>query len=78
MEWSKHALVYLKQDGSIKSKKISKYTGLSRIVKICCALSGLGSHNRFESHRDKICLQSENSNPPALFQKRHLGYNKFR
>ena len=72
MEWSKHVLVYLKQDGSIK------YTGLFRIVKICCALSGLGSHNRFEPHRDKICLQSENLNPPALFQKRHLGYNKFR
>ena len=52
MEWSKSILVYLKQDGIIK------YTGYARFLKFCCALTGLGSHNRFEPHRDNIYLQS--------------------
>ena len=52
MEWFKSILVYLKQEGIIQ------YTGQAGILKFCCALTGLSSHNWFEPHRDKICCQS--------------------
>ena len=31
---------------------------LSQDFEVSLALTGLGSHNRFEPHRDKICRQS--------------------